>query len=100
MGWLIAYDICEVKRWRRVYHRVRADAWTLQYSLFHADMSDSQARAIVSDLARMIDPRTDDVRAYRLLANNSPRLGGRAITPEGVMTGVSLELRTNKALVF
>jgi CRISPR-associated protein Cas2 len=100
MGWLIAYDISDIKRWRRVYHRVRADAWSLQYSLFHAEMKDGEARTIVADLARMIDPKTDDVRAYRLLSQLQPRLGGRTISPEGVMTGVALDLRKPKALIF
>ena len=100
MGWLIAYDISDVKRWRRVYHRVRADAWSLQYSLFYAEMHDKQARSLIAELARMIDLQADDMRAYRLLSGVQSRLGGRSISPKGVMTGVSLEIGNRKGVVF
>jgi CRISPR-associated endonuclease Cas2 len=66
MGVLIAYDIADPRRWRRVYKRVQAEAARLQYSLFYGELTSREVDLPAADLARSIDPSADDVRLYQL----------------------------------
>jgi CRISPR-associated protein Cas2 len=87
VGWLIAYDIAEDRRWRRVYARVRRDAARLQYSLFYGELTPREVDALAADLARLIDPAADDVRLYHLPDDAWVRFRGRRPAPEGVCDG-------------
>lgn len=66
MGWLIAYDIADRRRWRRVHAAVVKEAYRLQYSLYWLPADAADARRLASVLETMIDPRRDDVRFYAL----------------------------------
>ena len=94
MGWLIAYDIADPRRWRRVYRLVRATGFRLQYSLFWADISAAQARALATELGRIIDWKEDDVRLYPLDEDAPVMLGGPKPWPDGI--GHAAALRFDK----
>ena len=87
MGVLIAYDIADPRRWRRVYKRVQADAARLQYSLFYGELNSRELDLLAVDVARMIDPSYDDVRLYVLPDDAWIRLRGKPIVPDGVHIG-------------
>lgn len=64
--WLVAYDIRDPRRLRRVHRRLREEGCTVQYSAFAVRADDRAMRTLMVDLEALIDPRHDDVRAYHL----------------------------------
>ena len=84
MAWLIAYDISDQRRWRRVYRRVGRVGYRLQYSLFWADITDAEARTLAEDLADLIDATQDDVRLYPLDEHDQVFCWGQRPWPDGV----------------
>ena len=64
--WLIAYDIREPRRLRRVHKFVSRNAFALQYSLFAADLDARGVAAIISGLEARARTGVDDVRLYAL----------------------------------
>lgn len=63
---LIAYDIRDEKRLRRVHKFVSRHARALQYSLFVADLDEAGLAVLIAGLTERADPRADDVRIYAL----------------------------------
>lgn len=64
MAWLIAYDIRDPKRWRKVYRLVCEHGYRLQYSLFWLPVDRKTLLRLEAALKRVIDPSTDDIRFY------------------------------------
>ena len=64
MTFLIAYDIRDPARLRRVHARIIRDGVRLHFSLYAADLGESAHASLLADLARLIDPACDDVRIY------------------------------------
>ncbi len=64
--WLVAYDIREPRRLRRVHRYLKKQGMPAQYSAFTVDAHDGQIAAILHALSGIIDIRADDVRAYHL----------------------------------
>jgi CRISPR-associated protein Cas2 len=65
-AWLIAYDIRDPKRLARIGHAVARLAFRLQDSLYAADMTEAEQRALAARLQRLIDTNCDDLRFYRI----------------------------------
>lgn len=66
-GYLIAYDIADPRRWRRVHRAVRAVALPLQYSLYYAPrLTWRQLTALEDRLREIVSAQQDDVRIYPL----------------------------------
>ena len=84
MAWLIAYDIASPRRWRRVNARIADRGFRLQYSLYWAPVSARAIDALMSELATVIDPGEDDVRAYPFPADAWCRLWGPPPWGDGV----------------
>ena len=82
--WIIAYDIGHRKRWAPIYKLLKKQGIPLQYSVFQLDMSASQLAALMAQLSQLIDPKADDIRAYRVPQSESLVLLGKSILPEGV----------------
>lgn len=64
--WLVAYDITEPARLRRVHRFMCRQGLAQQYSVFLVEMTPLQARQMRETLQGMVDARTDDVRMYAL----------------------------------
>lgn len=62
--WLVAYDIADPNRLRRVYRHLARVAIPLQYSLFVLTASRNKLDKLRDELERLIDSRSDDVRIY------------------------------------
>jgi CRISPR-associated protein Cas2 len=81
---LIAYDIREPKRLRRVHAYLRKRAQALQLSVFILEAEESQLNAILADLRKRADNRCDDIRLYAVknpaavwsAGNQNARLAG------------------------
>lgn len=59
--WLVAYDIRDAPRLRRVYDVVRSHGTRLQYSVFLCDLSLSERTILKSELREVINHQHDSV---------------------------------------
>jgi len=83
--YLISYDIADPRRLQRVHAFLRRHALPVQYSVFLARLSERRLVGLLAELARRIDPGSDDVRAYPLPQDAEPVTMGRQFLPSGVM---------------
>jgi CRISPR-associated protein Cas2 len=63
---LIAYDVADPQRLRRVHKMVAEHAFAVQYSLYLALGSQSHMSSLSHKLDALLDPKKDDVRIYRV----------------------------------
>jgi len=87
--WIIAYDIGHRKRWAPVYKLLKKQGIPLQYSVFQIDASAAQLAALMAQIGQLIDPKADDIRAYRVPQSESLVLLGKSILPEDVWLTVN-----------
>ncbi|MGH9119477.1 MAG: CRISPR-associated endonuclease Cas2 [Acidimicrobiales bacterium] len=59
--WLVAYDIRDDVRLRKVYDIVRSHGDRLQYSVFLCDLDSIERLGLMSELRPVIDHRVDSV---------------------------------------
>ncbi len=71
---LICYDVCDPKRYRKLYKIVRSYATPLQYSVFRARLDDRQVERLRWQLARVT---TDEDRL--LIIDLCPRCATRVV---------------------
>jgi CRISPR-associated protein Cas2 len=90
-GWLIAYDIADPRRLVRIHRFLKEQSLPLQYSVFLASLSDAAVDRVIAGLAKRIDPRADDVRAYRLAPDNAIETIGRPWIADGVSAFLGVE---------
>ena len=82
--WLVAYDIREPRRLRRVHRHLRKLGMAAQYSAFTVEADDSAIADHLAAIELLIDGRVDDVRAYHLPARCPVWRLGRQEWPEGL----------------
>jgi CRISPR-associated protein Cas2 len=82
--WLLAYDIAEPRRLRRVHRIVRRAGASVQYSAYSITASDAALDDVLLRLRGVIAVEADDVRAYHLPARCRVWTLGRQCMPEGV----------------
>lgn len=82
--WLICYDIADPARLGRVHKRVRQYATPLQYSVFRVYAARREVAGSLGQLAQVVNPALDDVRAYPLLTASIPAIYGRALVADGI----------------
>lgn len=83
--YLISYDIADPRRLQRVHHFLKRHAIPVQYSVFLTHLSERRLLSLLSELARRIDPRFDDVRAYPVSAQSEAVTLGRQYLPDGLL---------------
>lgn len=84
---VLAYDISmDPRRLVQVHRMVRRWGFPLQYSVFLIPATPSRMRALLAELAAIIDPRLDDIRIYPLPAKvDIVQLGrGSRVDPAGI----------------
>lgn len=81
MSYLVCYDICDEKRLRAVFKKMRAYGDHLQYSVFECQLTSTDLARCRTSLAAIIDHREDQV----LFVNLGPAegRGDRVITALG-----------------
>lgn len=62
--WMVCYDICHPNRLARVNRYLKKEGIPIQYSLFMLYTTGVGIRKVFAELAAIIDPSKDDVRAY------------------------------------
>jgi CRISPR-associated protein Cas2 len=83
--WLIAYDIREPRRLKRVHALLTKTAVPVQYSVFAAAGSTHAMRQLAAAVAERIDAGADDVRFYPIPERPLVYTLGHAMLPEQVL---------------
>jgi len=86
--WLVAYDIASPRRLRRVHACLKRHGIPVQYSVFLVYTDRRGIDALMAELAELIHPRRDDVRAYRLPPGLWYRSIGAPTLPRGLLAAV------------
>jgi CRISPR-associated protein Cas2 len=68
-SFLICYDICNPKRLRRVHKAVRDVGMPIQFSVFLANLKQSELEILIEHLSQLIDVSEDKVNFYHLMAS-------------------------------
>jgi len=81
--WLVAYDVTDARRLRRVFRLLRQWGVPVQYSVFECHLSDSEVERLAQALADALDEAADRAHLYPLCGQCAPRArvlgrGGRA----------------------
>jgi CRISPR-associated protein Cas2 len=89
--WLIAYDIRDPERLRRVHRYLVKRAVPVQYSVFVTRATTHRIGTIKSGLADLIDRMCDDVRIYHVPERAEATVFGKQYLPHGIhiLTGAA-----------
>lgn len=91
---LVCYDIAaSQRRLTQVRQALLEVATPVQYSVFLGRFTRIGRKRLVGELARLIDPRRDDVRIYTLPERPALAGMGRPILPDGVFATQLLQTR-------
>ncbi|MCX8102693.1 MAG: CRISPR-associated endonuclease Cas2 [Geminicoccaceae bacterium] len=85
-AWLVAYDVASPKRLGRVHRLIVRHGLPTQYSVFLVEADRPAIEALLSELARLVHPKQDDVRIFRLDPTFGRSLGVGTL-PRFVLTG-------------
>jgi CRISPR-associated endonuclease Cas2 len=80
MRFVIAYDICDPKRLRRVARRLERSALRTQKSVFVFHGDEAAVAALLDEVAGLMDPRQDVLQAWKL-AGDETACGAARGTP-------------------
>lgn len=94
--WLLAYDIREPKRLRRIHAYLCRHGVPLQYSVFGLELDEPGLRRILDDLASLMDTSVDDIRAYHIPERSRVWTIGQQALPEGVELHATAVMRLLK----
>lgn len=64
--YLVAYDIADARRLRKVARRLEGAGWRVQQSVFHCRLNWPDLGRLVKDLERLIRAEEDCIRIYPL----------------------------------
>lgn len=90
--WLIAYDVREPRRLKRVHALLKKTAVPVQYSVFATVGSTLAMRQLAAAVADRIDAGVDDVRFYPIPGRPLVYTIGGAMLPDDVLL---LDARTD-----
>lgn len=86
--WLVCYDISNRKNWARVFKLLKKHGVPLQYSVFMLSTHAANIGSLAAQITSMINPKTDDIRIYRLAENAWTYSAGSAIIPADILMGL------------
>lgn len=84
-GWIVCYDISDRRRLAAVHRHLKRKGLPLQYSVFLVQASATGMHRIMDELAALIHPAMDDVRAYRFPLGAECHTLGPSILPDDVL---------------
>ena len=88
--WLVCYDIRDKRRLGQVFRFLKKQGVPVQYSVFLVDASAARMRLLLMELAKLVDPRADDVRAYGLSAQPQYDTIGQSMLPLNILPTLTL----------
>lgn len=83
--YIIAYDICDPRRLRKVQRFLRTCGYPLQHSVFAWHGDHRQLHELKKQLQKMIRPSVDDLRGYPVLAGHELLWWGSLPLPAGII---------------
>ena len=92
--YIIAYDISDKKRLRKVHRLVKEYAMNLQYSVFIAPFSVNLMDEMVRRLKEVIQSSQDDIRIYPLSDPHKPEVYGKRKLPDGIFLNNIMDHQT------
>ena len=90
--WLVTYDMADPKRLGRLFKFLKKQGVPVQYSVFLVEASAAKMGSLIVQIAKMVDPDADDVRAYRLPEKSWKLTLGASMLPEDILPGGQFEL--------
>ena len=93
---IICYDIADPKRLGRIHRCLKRQAMPFQYSVFLFVGDDRQLQRCLDELAAIMDPAHDDIRAYPLPKRGLRINMGQPTLPEGIYYGAAPRLQAPK----
>lgn len=66
MKYIVAYDICNPRRLKKLHKTLQGYGIPLQYSIFYVELSTDLYIAMEADIVRIISKQEDDVRVYSI----------------------------------
>lgn len=82
---LLAYDITDRRRLARVHRYLGRHGQAMQHSVFLCHWNTRERELRLAELAKLIDPRRDDLRCYPLPASPDIVQIGPTLLPEGAL---------------
>ena len=98
--YIIAYDISNPKRLRKVHRVVKEYAMSLQHSVFIAPFDSILLNEMVQRLNDIIKPSQDDIRIYPLSNSNVPEIYGNRKLPDGIFLNNLLDHQTDFPIIL
>ena len=64
---IIAYDIADVKRLRKIAKRIEKEAMRIQYSIYILyDATQQEVTTLLESVCQIYDEKYDDIRVYKV----------------------------------
>ena len=92
--YIIAYDISDPKRLRKVHRLIKEYAMSLQYSVFIAPFNQTLLDEMVARLKDIISPSQDDIRLYPLAWPQTPEVYGQRQLPDGIFLNTIMDYKS------
>ena len=89
-NWLVCYDISEPRRLARVFRLLKKHGIPIQYSVFLVAATPVEISQLEQQIAKLINPLADDVRAYRIAERQPLTAIGQPLLADGVLIGWGL----------
>ena len=80
--WLATYDISDPRNLVRVFKLLKKEGVPIQYSVFLINTNAVKISVLLGRISKMINPKTDDVRIYRIPEKAWITCIGASIIPE------------------
>jgi len=98
--YIIAYDISDKKRLRKVHRLIKEYAMSLQYSVFIAPFSSCLMAEMIIRLKDVIKLSQDDIRIYPLSDSYKPEIYGNRKLPNGIFLNNIMDHKSDPPLFF
>lgn len=98
---LLAYDISDRRRLARMHRLLLKWGVAVQYSVFRVVMDATEQDQLMAKVARIADPKDDDVRLYRLPGGDTgANLGGKWSGKSAMGEGIHLIDRAGQPAAY
>lgn len=87
--YIICYDITDPRRLGRIHRALKKTALPMQYSVFLFSGTPEQLGLCLDRLEAIMDPDTDDIRAYPLPQRGLRLALGPGALPSGILWGAA-----------
>lgn len=81
---VVAYDVRNGRRLKRVHRLLSAMGFPVEYSIFVFEGTDDACAGCLAKVCSVLDPKHDDLRCFRLPAGASGWHLGKGALPEGI----------------